>query len=188
MMRVEIILRALGRCEKIDAEAIEQGARAEGVGRQFLADRIEIMIGAGRIERDLEPKHLGEHMIEPQPRGRAAEQVIVGCEQPPRRARIGCRRAVAIGYAQRGKRDALAVEHAIDIMIRREQQAGRIGPRRIVGEPARIGVAVRADDRRIGDGGVKRPRDIARAGIRREQSVGVQLQRPAHARFPAVSS
>ncbi len=114
--------------------------------------------------------------------------MIMAREEPPRRARIGRRHAVAIGHAKRVERHTLAVEHAIEIMIGGEQQARRVGPRRVVREPARIGVAVRAGDRRIRDRGVERPRDIARYGVGRKQPVRVQRQRfhdrpPLHLRF-----
>ena len=47
--------------------------------------------------------------------------------------------------------DALAVQHPVQVVVRRQQQLGGVGERRVAGEPLRIGVAVRADDRQIAD-------------------------------------
>ncbi len=86
----EIVVRALGGREQLDVEAVEQGARAEGVASPELrVDPVVIEVGGRRLERDVDAEHLGEDMVEPEPRRRAAEQVIMRREQPPGLARIG---------------------------------------------------------------------------------------------------
>ena len=59
-------------------------------------------------------------------------------------------------------------------MVGRDEELGRIGKRFVVGEPARVGVTVRADDRQACDRIVELARDGARLAVRREQAVGVQ--------------
>ena len=61
-------------------------------------------------------------------------------------------------------------------MIRREQQFGRVGERLVPGEPLRIGVSVRTDDRQLGNFVVQALRDAASCGVSGKQPVGVQLQ------------
>src|SRR3546814_9482984 len=83
---------------------------------------IIIMIGGFPIERDVEAEDVGKDMVQPHPRRGAAEQMEIGREQPPRRARVGRRWTAAVGHAERVERDALTIEHAIEIMVGRQQQ------------------------------------------------------------------
>src|SRR3546814_6095207 len=62
-------------------------------------------------------------------------------------------------------------------MIRDDQQFGRIGEGVVIGEPARIGMPVRADDGQIPDRGMERAGDVAGARLGGEKAVGVELQR-----------
>src|SRR3546814_1832872 len=61
------------------------------------------------------------------------------------------RAAVGAWYTQLLQRNALAVEHAEDVMIGDDQQACRIAEGGVVGEPGGIGMAVRRDDRQMLD-------------------------------------
>ena len=89
---------AFGGREHLDVEALEQRARPEL--RRSPAHR---RCGRSRGRRSsassahVDPEHLGEDVVEPEPRRRAAEQVVVLGEQPPDLARIGARRAGAVG-------------------------------------------------------------------------------------------
>ena len=65
-------------------------------------------------------------------------------EQTPDLARIGLdRTAVDAGNAEIFERHALAVEHAEHIMIGRDEQLRGIGEGKVLGEPARVGMAMR---------------------------------------------
>ena len=57
---------------------IKQRARTKSLGRQLVADHVEIVIGACCIPRDLDTEHIGKDVIEPQPWWRAPEQVVIG--------------------------------------------------------------------------------------------------------------
>ena len=77
--------------------------------RQRLGDAVEIEVGGlGASSRTSMPEHLGEDLVEPHARGRAAEQVVVRGEQPPGLARIGRAGPVARRHAERLQRHALA--------------------------------------------------------------------------------
>ena len=125
----------------------------------------------------MEAEDFGEGVVEPQPGRRAAEQMKVLGEAAPDFARIGLdRAAVDPRHAEVLETHALAVEHAMHVVVGNDEQPRRIGERRVVGEPLRIGVAVRADDRQAGDRRVERARNVARLGIGGKQSVRVQRE------------
>ena len=59
-------------------------------------------------------------------------------------------------------------------MVGLDEERGRIGERRILRIPARIGMAMRRDDRQAGDGIEQPPRDGARLRFDRQEPVGVE--------------
>jgi hypothetical protein len=61
-------------------------------------------------------------------------------------------------------------------MVRHDQQVRRIGEGLVIGEPCRIGVAMRADDRQVGHRGIEGARDVAGARLGREQAVGMKVE------------
>ncbi len=176
-MVLQGVERALGGGDDFDAEALEQCARAESIARQCLGDCVVIAVCRCGIEPDVDSECLGKHPVEPQPRGCAAEQVVMPGEQPPGRARV----RAGIADPQRLQRHALRIKHAKHIMVRRQQQFGGIAEGFVAREPARIGVAVRADDRQAGDRGVKLARQRPRRRIGGEQTVGMEDERAGHA-------
>lgn len=173
VVRRQVVLRPLGGGQEADVEPVEQRPRLERVGRELFVDRVVIMIRSARIERHVEAEHLAEHMAQPHRRGRAAEEVGMFGERPPCRARIGRRHPGLARHAQVVERHTLRIEHAVDVVIRREQQFGRVRPVGVGREPGRIGMPVRADDRQPGHFGIERTRDAPRAIFRRKQPVGV---------------
>jgi hypothetical protein len=100
--------------------------------------------------------------------------MIVLCKNPPDGAAVALDRcAVEARHAEAFQRNALAEQHAEDIVVRDDQQARRIGERLVEGIPARIGVAVRTDDRQVLYGGVECAGDRTHARLGREQQIGV---------------
>lgn len=78
-------------------------------------------------------------------------------------------RAIPAGDAEIFQRDALAVEHAKDVVIGNDQQLGRRAEgRRRVGQQRGRHVAVRADDRQVFDRRVQRAREraLGRVGVK----------------------
>ena len=177
LVMLERVERRFGGGDHLDAEPFEQRARAEFGGGEARRDVVVIMVGGAGIELDIQPEGLGEDPVEPHPRGRAPEQMIVPGQDAPGLARIDRRCGSARHRCQpkRFQRNSLAVEHAEHVMVRLQQQRGRILERRIAGEPGRIGMAMRADDRQITDRVIKPPRDRADMGVDREKPVGVKL-------------
>ena len=73
-------------------------------------------------------------------------------EAPPDAPRIGLDvAAVEPRHAHRLRRNALTVKHAMHVMVGHNEQPRRIRKGQVVGEPLRIGVTVRADDRQLFD-------------------------------------
>jgi hypothetical protein len=68
---------------------------------------------------------------------------------------------------------SLAIKHAIQIVVRGEQQVHGIAERLVIGEPGRIGVAMRADDRQVAYRRVQRARQRARPDVGRKKAVRV---------------
>lgn len=92
------------------------------------------------------------------------------------------------GILQGGGADAqvfeghsLAVEHAVYIMIRNNEQLSGVGEGLVAGKPLWIGVSMGAEDRQVAHAGVKLSRDAARRWISGKQSVFVeQIRRASH--------
>ena len=91
---------------------------------------------------------------------------------------------VDAGDAKLFELDALAVKHAEHIVIRREQQAGRIGERGVVREPLGVGMAVGADDRQVFDELVKRPCDRPRIRIGGKKPIRIEFVHIGSIRAP----
>ena len=91
----------------------------------------------------------------------------------PDNARIG-------GRSQPLERDAVRVQQARHVVVRRDEQRGGIGERRVACEQRGFDVPVRGDDRQIGDDAVQLGGDAARRRGRRQQEVRVDVQRLAH--------
>ena len=67
-----------------------------------------------------------------------------------------------LAYFQVFHRDALAVEHPVNVVIGLHKQFGRIGKGFIPRKPRGLRVPVRAHDRQRADVGIKRTRDGSR--------------------------
>ena len=71
-------------------------------------------------------------------------------------------------------RDALAIEHAEDIVVGLNEERGWVRKWRVQGEPANLGVAVRADDGQILDFGIKRSGSLKGFFFGRKQTIFVK--------------
>gem|GEM_PF-793842 len=169
---VERVEGALGGCQRLDAEALEQRPGPELGAGQAVGDAVVDGVGIRRGQPLGDAEHLGQRMLPPQPARGGAESVPVRGDGAPDPARVGLHGpAVEPRHAEILQPDTLAVQHAQHVVVRDHQQLGRVRERRVIGEPCRIGVAVRADDRQAGDLGIQPPRDRAIPGIRREQAI-----------------
>ena len=98
--------------------------------------------------------------------------MVVLREAAPDLARIGLDgAAVAPGDAELLQPDALAVEHAEDVVVRHHEEAGRVGKGLVLRIPARIRVPVRRHDRQVAHGFVEALRHGAGRRIGGEEPV-----------------
>ena len=70
-------------------------------------------------------------------------------------------------------------------MVGRHEELRGVGEGRVLGEPARLGVAVGADDRELFDGGVQGAGEGAALGLDGKEPVGVQQ---AHVVSPVLAA
>ena len=186
-MPAQVVERALGRGDDLDVEPLEQRARPELGPRQAVGDVVVVGVGGLGRQAVVEAEDRLEGMVEPEPRRRAAQQVVVLGEAAPDRAAVGLgRAAVGARHAEVGERHALRAEHAEDVVVGDDEELRRIGERQVLGVPARVGVAVRADDRQVAHLGVERARKAPHRGIGRKQPVRIQksAMRALSRRFP----
>lgn len=123
----EIVERAFGGRDDLDVEALEQGARAEILPLQQRRDGVVVAVGGRCGQRLVDAEQIGKHMIEPQPGRCAPKQIIVlGKTTPDRPAVCLDRRAVQRRHAEILKADALAEQHAENVVVRNDEQLRRI--------------------------------------------------------------
>jgi hypothetical protein len=106
------------------------------------------MVGGLFREPLHEAKKLLKGEIQPHARRRSAEQIVIpGKDAPDLAGVLHLRHAdLKIGHG-----DALAQEHAIDVVVGLHKELCRIRERLVLGEPSRLRVPVRADDGQILD-------------------------------------
>ena len=174
----EIVERALRRRQRLDVEPLKQRARPELGTLQAGGDVIVGLVGVPGAEALMEAEDFREGVVEPEPGRRAAEQMKVVGEAAPDLAWIGFYRA-AVGprHAQVLETRALTVEHAMHVVVGNDEQPCRVGEGSVVGEPSRVGVAVRTDDRQLGDRSVEVACYGARFGLGGEKPVWVERER-----------
>ena len=171
---LQVVERAFRGGDRFDVEALEQGTRPVAVLRKQRGDRVVVAVGRRGAERLVDAEQVGQHMVEPQPGRRSPEQMIVAGEQPPDLAPVGLdRRAVAGRHAEILEPHALAEQHAEDVVVRHDEQLRGIGERLVQRIPARVGVAVRADDRQVLDAGMEVAGNRPRPLFGGEQQIGI---------------
>src|SRR5439155_14816890 len=123
-------------------------------------------------------------VIEPDTRRCAAKNVEKLRKTVPDLAHVALDyAAIASRNRQILQRHALAVEHAEDVMVRRDEQRRRIAEWLIVREPLRVGVPVRAHDRQVFHRCIEPTREVALRGIGREEAIGMEFKRQGHDRI-----
>ena len=112
-------------------------------------------------------------MVQPEPGRRSPEEMEVCSEQAPGVTFVRPGLHAVRRNTKAIKIDALTVEHPVEIMVRRKEQARRIFEGRIGGKPLRVRVSMRAYDRQILDLRIKAPGNLPRARRVREEPVWV---------------
>ncbi len=175
LVPAQVVERAVGGGDDFDVEPLEQRARAGTRGGRGSRR-------CGRRRRRRSRPRGGRRGRRPSRRcGRA--RAATGCRAAggssrrsgARSAAVGLgRAAVGAGNAEVGQRHALRAEHAEDVVVGDDEELRGIGEGQVLGVPARVGMAVRADDRQVADLGVERARKAAHRGIGRKQPIRIQ--------------
>jgi hypothetical protein len=119
-----------------------------------------------------------ELVVEPDAGRCSAEEVVIVGEALPDRSRISFDgRAVARRNPQRLHRQAARVQQPEDVVIRNDEERGRLGKRRILVEQRGVDVPVRADEGQLAGLVVERARHIPDRRVRIEEPILMQNQR-----------
>ena len=107
-----------------------------------------VVIEVGRLLRQplLKAEQVLEGVVEPEARRGAAKQVVIAGEDAPDLARVFDLLLTDFEVVQR---DALAVQHAEDIVVWLDEQGRRVGEWLVGGEPGCLGMSVGADDGQV---------------------------------------
>ena len=173
----QVVDRRVGGRDHVDAEAVEQRAWAELGFGEAGGDVVVGRVGGLRRETLGDAEDLAEDVVEPHARRRAAEQVDVVGKRLPGSPRTGRRPTVERRHAEGLERNALAVEHPGQVVVRRDEECRRVLERLVGGEPPRVRVAVRADQRKVAHGLVELPGDRPRRRFGGQQPVRVEHER-----------
>ena len=175
LVPAQVVERAVGGGDDFDVEPAEERPRQVLGPRQAVGDVVVGGVGGLGREADVEAEDRLEGVVEPEPRRGAAQQVVVLGEAAPDRSSVGLGLAtVGTGNAEVGERHALRAEHAEDIVVGDDEELRRVGEGQVLGVPARVGMAVRADDRQVAYLGVERARKAPHRGIGWKQAIRIQ--------------
>ena len=129
---------------------------------ELLVDRLR----RGAVEPLLDPEHRRERLAQPEPGRGQREQVEVVGEHLPDRAVVDLLPAVARHEPGALERHTLRVQHPNDVVVGRDEQpAGRVEPRRGIGEEPHVDVPVRADERQLRDAAVQVEAELRRVDV-----------------------
>src|SRR5262249_12582861 len=167
------VVGGVGRRQDLDVETLEYPARAEFRLRQTIGDPVVDSLRRFAAELLVYAEDVAQLVRQPHARRRAAKQMEVFGEGLPDFAVVGLHRAaVNARYAERFHRDALRVEHPENVVVGNEQQiSGRAEWIIRGGEHPRINMAMRADQRLVGDLAIETQRDLFLSRIWIEISV-----------------
>ncbi len=133
-MVLEHVTRRVGRGEDFDVEALEQRARPELRRLQPLTDGIVHAGGRVGAQALAHSEDFMQLVIEPRTGRRAAKQVIVLGEHLPHVARVAVQQCVEL--------HSIGVQQSQDVMVGLDDQRRGLREGRVLGENARIHVAV----------------------------------------------
>jgi hypothetical protein len=145
---VQRIERRIGRRQHFQIKTLVKSARQELRRAKFFRDRVEVQIG-GRFRQSLiQPEKFLEGEVQPNARRCSAEQIVMASKDVPDSARILQFRLANLEIL---KRDSLAVERAIDVVVGLHEELCRIRERLVPGKPRRLRMPVRTNDRQRSD-------------------------------------
>ncbi len=135
---------------------------------------VVISVRCVRGQNLVKAEQMFEGVVKPHRRRCAAKQMVMRGEAPPDGARVGLR-VTAIGAwdSQIAQRDPLACQHPEQVMVGDDQKFGRVRKAFVLGKPAWLAMAMRADDGKVPDGLVKGSRHVAKPFLDRKQAVRI---------------
>ena len=152
----------------------EQRPRPEFVSPQTVVDMIVIGISGVGGQHFVDSEKMFKGMIKPDGRGCAAKQMVMRGEALPDRAWILFSfTPVGPQHAKIGQWHTLACQHTEQVMIRNHQKLCRVRKALVLGKPAWLAMAVRADDGKVPDAFIESPRHVTKARIDRKQTVWI---------------
>ena len=122
----ERIERRIGGGQHLKVELLKKRAGQKLRRAQLVGDGVEIEVGGFFRKPLLEAEELLKGVVEPDARGRAAEQIVVAGEDVPDPARVLDHRLPDLQIVHG---NALAVQHAEDVVIGLHEERGGIGKR-----------------------------------------------------------
>ncbi len=158
------------RRQHLDLEPFKQRPRPELRRLQLLGNRVVVLVCRLLAQPLFQPEQLLKLIVQPHARRRSTEQLIVARKCPPHLPRILHHRLPNLQLIQRY---TLAVEHAIHIVVRLNQQLRRIGKRLIPRKPPRLCVAMWTHNRQVANTFIKGAGNRAHIGLGREQAIVV---------------
>ena len=167
----EHVQRRIGCGQHLNAETFVEGARQELRRGEFLRDGVVEVFGGAFAEAFGQAEKFLKGVVEPEARGGAAEEVVMAREDAPDLARLF---DLVLANLQLLQGDALAVEHAEDIVVGLDEKFDRIGEGLVAREPGCLGVAMRADDGQRTDALIETARNGPRAVVCRKEPVLVK--------------
>ena len=174
-MPFQVIERAFGGRDDFDVESFKKRSGAEVVVPKTRADMIIVGVGGVGSECLGKPEYLLERMVEPKPRRRSSEEIVVFREQAPDLPAVFLGgSAICTRHPQGLKRHALRMKHAEHVVIGRDEEIGRVWKMGILREPTRVRVTMGRNDRRGFDGFIERARNVACSCLCWKQPVGVK--------------
>src|SRR6266516_7493947 len=119
-MVLERVGRSVRRRQHLDVEALEQRARPELWALELLDDLVVRLCSYFTQSQTPNPEYLKQLVVEPRPRRRAAEQVIVLGEELPHAARCALhqifeRHAIGVQQARDAPHRGIGIEEAVGV-------------------------------------------------------------------------
>ena len=171
-MPAQVVERALGGGDHLDVEALEEGARPVFRTGERLRDGVVGEVRGLGGQAPLEAEEGREGVVEPGPGRGAAEEMVVLREEAPDPTPVGLNGpAVTPAHAEVLESHALAVQHPEDVVVRHDEEPGRIGKGLVLRVPARVGMPVRRDDGEVAHLVVEPQRHPSSDGIRGKEPV-----------------
>src|SRR5699024_1358297 len=146
VVRGEIVDRVVGGGQHGDVELVEQGAGPVLGPGELLGDLVVQRVGGAGVQHGLQAEDIVELVLHPVAGGGAGVGVPVLGQQVPGAAGGGLVQR-ALAHAEVREVHAAGVHQAVDVVVGRDEQRGRVTERLVVEQQPGVDVPVGRDDR-----------------------------------------